>query len=161
MKFASTLDGYKKTVNLIDSRINQMTTYIKTREKIAKSDESLTGSLDLIGYRYETLNNTVAYMQQLWTMTKNYLNSAEKLFGGLESQITEKSVDNLTIVTSMGVGASLIGLFTSDAPTFTKFGFIYFFALAVIGYGVTKIMQIVSENRKYEVSDIEYDKNIK
>ena len=99
--FTSKLDGYKKTVNLIDSRINQMTTYISTREKIAKNDVSLTESLDLIGYRYETLKNTVYYMQHIWSMTKNYLNQAETLFNGLESQVTEKSIGNLTIVSAM------------------------------------------------------------
>lgn len=159
--FSSKIDGYRKTVNLIDSRINQMNTYIKTRERIAKSDVSLSSSLDLIGYRYETLINTVSYMQHIWSMTKNYLASAEKLFSSLESQITEKSVNNLTIVTSMGVGASLIGLFTESVPTFTVFGVIYFFALALIGWAVNKIMKVVSERRKYEISDIEYDKNIK
>lgn len=159
--FTSKIDGYRKTVNLIDSRINQMNTYIKTREKIAKSDNSLADSLDLIGYRYETLINTVLYMQQIWAMTKNYLNQAATLFNGLESQVTEKSIGNLTIVTSMGVGASLIGLFTESAPTFTVFGILYFFALAIIGWLVNRIMKKVSENRVFEISDIEYDKNIK
>lgn len=159
--FNSKIDGYKKTVNLIDSRINQMNSYIKTREKIAKSDVNLVESLDLIGYRYETLINTVSYMQQIWAMTKNYLNSAASLFSNLESQVTEKSVKSLTIVTSMGVGASLIDLFTESAPTFSKFGILYFFILAVVGYSVNKAMKLISENRRYEISDIEYDKNIK
>lgn len=158
--FSSKIDGYRKTVNLIDSRINQMNTYISTREKIAKSDENLSESLALIGYRYETLKNTVSYMQQIWAMTKNYLSSADALFKGLENQITSKSVNNLTIVTSMGVGASLLGLFTKSEPTFTSFGFIYFFILAFVGYSVNKIMSLISSNRKYEISDIEYDKNI-
>ena len=61
----------------------------------------------------------------------------------------------------MGVGASLIDLFTESAPSFSSFGFIYFFILAVVGYSVNKIMKKISENRKYEISDIEYDKNIK
>lgn len=161
VSFSSKIDGYKKTVNLIDSRINQMNTYIKTREKIAKSDSDLTDSLDLIGYRYETLVNTVSYMQHIWAMTKNYLNSAEALFHSLESQVTEKSVNSLTIVTSMGVGASLIDLFTESAPTFSRFGVYYFFILAFVGYGVNKFMKVISENRRYEISDIEYDKNIK
>ncbi len=161
VSFSSKIDGYKKTVNLIDSRINQMNTYIKTREKIAKSDNDLTDSLDLIGYRYETLVNTVSYMQHIWSMTKSYLNSAENLFHSLESQVTEKSVNSLTIVTSMGVGASLIDLFTESAPTFSRFGVYYFFILAFVGYGVNKIMKLISENRRYEISDIEYDKNIK
>ena len=160
--FTSKLDGYRKTVNLIDSRINQMNTYIKTREKIAKSDESLSQSIDLIGYRYETLTNTVSYMQQIWTMTKNYLNSAQTLFNSLESQVTDKSIGNLTIVTSMGVGASLIGLFTKNsAPEFSLFGVGYFFALALIGWLVNKIMLKTAENRTFEIQDIEYDKDIK
>ncbi len=158
--FSSKIDGYRKTVNLIDSRINQMNTYISTREKIAKSDENLSESLALIGYRYETLKNTVSYMQQIWSMTKNYLSSADSLFKGLENQITSKSVNNLTIVTSMGVGASLLGLFTKSEPMFTSFGFVYFFILAFVGYSVNKIMSFISSNRKYEISDIEYDKNI-
>lgn len=138
-----------------------MNTYIKTREKIAKNDKNLVESLDLIGYRYETLINTVSYMQQIWSMTKNYLNQAASLFSDLESKVTEKSVNNLTVVTSMGVGASLIDLFTESAPSFSSFGFIYFFLLAIVGWLVNKIMKTISQNRKYEVSDIEYDKNIK
>ncbi len=138
-----------------------MNTYISTREKIAKSDNSLTESLDLIGYRYETLKNTVSYMQQIWSMTKNYLAQAEKLFAGLESKVTEKSIGSLTIVTAMGVGASLIDLFTESAPSFSLFGVIYFFILAIVGWSVNKLMKTISENRKYEIQDIEYDKNIK
>lgn len=138
-----------------------MNTYIKTREKIAKSDNSLTESLDLIGYRYETLTNTVSYMQQIWAMTKNYLQQAERLFNDLESQVTEKSIGNLTIVTAMGVGASLIDLFTESAPSFSLFGVIYFFILAIVGWSVNKIMVKIAENRKFEIQDIEYDKNIK
>ena len=159
--FASKIDGYRKTVNLIDSRINQMNSYIKTRERIAKNDSNLSSALDLIGYRYETLTNTVSYMQQIWAMTKNYLTSAEKLFNRLTNQVTEKSFKSLTIVTSMGVGASLIDLFTESSPKFTSFGFIYFFILAFIGWFVNKLMKWINENRKYEVSDVEYEKNIK
>lgn len=159
--FNTKIDGYAKTVNLIDARINQMRTYLSTREKIAKADANLTESLDLIGYRYETLGNTLSYMQQIWSMTKNYVNQASKLFSELQSEVTSKSIDNLTIVTSMGVGASLIGLFTDSAPTFTSFGVIYFFVLALIGLSVNKLMSFISKRRKYDVSDIEYDKNIK
>ena len=160
MKFSSKLEGYAKTINLIDGRINQMSTYLPTREKIAKSDSELIEFLEISGYRYETLKDTLDYIKHLWNMTKNYVSAAQKLFDGLGNQVTEKSVNNLTIVTSMGVGASLIELFTESAPTFTVFGVIYFFALALIGWSVNKIMSTISRKRKYEVSDIEYDKNI-
>ena len=159
--FNSKIDGYQKTINLIDGRINQMSTYLKTRERIAKSDVNLKESLDMIGYRYETLGNTLNYIQYLWDMTQNYVNSAKSLFKSLQSDVTDKSINNLTIVTSMGVGASLIGLFTESQPTFTIFGLIYFSALAFIGWSVNKIMKTIAKKRIYEVSDITYDKNIK
>lgn len=161
VKFSSKLEGYAKTVNLIDGRIDQMSTYISTREKIAKSDEDLTEFLAISGYRYETLRDTLNYIKYLWNMTKNYVSSAQKLFDGLKQDVTSKSVDSLTIVTSMSAGASIIGLLTESAPEFTIFGVAYFFILALIGWLSTNILSAISNSRKYEVSDIEYDKDIK
>lgn len=161
VKFTSKLEGYAKTINLIDGRINQMSTYIPTREKIAKADKELTEFLEISGYRYETLRDTLDYIKSLWAMTKNYVVSAQKLFDGLKQDVTSKSVDSLTIVTSMSAGAAIIDLLTETAPSFSIFGVIYFFILALLGWSSTKIMRMVSNKRTYEVSDIEYDKNIK
>lgn len=161
VKFTSKLEGYAKTINLIDGRINQMSTYISTREKIAKSDKELAEFLAISGYRYETLRDTLDYIKYLWTMTKNYVSSAQKLFEGIKQDVTSKSVDSLTIVTSMSAGASIIGLLTETAPEFTIFGVLYFFILALLGWSSTKILGAISKKRKYEVSDVEYDKNIK
>jgi len=137
-----------------------MSTYISTREKIAKSDSELAEFLTISGYRYETLADTLDYIKYLWDMTKNYVESAQKLFEGIKSDVTSKSVDSLTIVTSMSAGASIIGLLTETAPEFTIFGVVYFFILALLGWCSTKILGTISKKRKYEVSDIEYDKNI-
>lgn len=161
VKFTSKLEGYAKTINLIDGRINQMSTYISTREKIAKSDKELAEFLAISGYRYETLRDTLDYIKYLWGMTKNYISSAQKLFDGIKSDVTSKSVDSLTIVTSMSAGASIIGLLTETAPEFTIFGVVYFFLLALLGWGSTKILGAISNKRKYEVSDVEYEKDIK
>lgn len=161
VKFTTKLEGYAKTVNLIDGRIKQMGTYIGTREKIAKSDPELAEFLSVSGYRYETLKDTLDYIKYLWDMTKSYVVSAQKLFNGIKSDVTSKSIDSLTIVTSMGAGASIIGLLTESAPEFTIFGVLYFFALALLGWGVTKILGKIANIQKYEVSDIEYEKNIK
>lgn len=160
VKFSSKLEGYAKTINLISGRINQMSTYISTREKIAKSDEELAEFLAISGYRYETLRDTLEYIKQLWGMTKDYVVSAQKLFNGIKSDVTNSSVSSLTIVTAMGTGASIIGLITDSAPTFTIFGVIYFFALALLGWGATKLLAFIARTQKYEVSDIEYDKDI-
>ena len=94
-------------------------------------------------------------------MTSNYVNSAGKLFNNLKGDVTNKSISDLTIVTAMGVGASLIDLFTESEPRFSLFGLFYFFILAIIGYSVTKFMSYIANKKKYEINDIEYDKNIK
>ena len=94
-------------------------------------------------------------------MTKNYVSSAQKLFDGLKQDVTSKSVDSLTIVTSMSAGASIIALLTETAPEFSIFGVIYFFALAILGWLSTKILSFLSNRRHYEVSDISFDKDIK
>ena len=161
VKFTTKLEGYAKTINLIDGRISQMGTYISTREKIAKSDHELAEFLAISGYRYETLRDTLDYIKYLWGMTKNYVSAAQKLFDGLKADVTSKSVESLTIVTSMSAGAALLDLFTESAPTFTVFGFIYFFILAFIGWGSTRLLNAIASKRKYEVSDIEYEKDIK
>ena len=161
VKFTSTLDGYAKTINLIDGRINQMGTYISTREKIAKGDKNLTDFLAISGYRFETLRDTLDYIKYLWDMTQTYINSAQKLFNGLKSDVTSKSINSLTIVTSMSAGASIITLLTKSEPKFTVFGVLYFFILAGLGWGSTKLLSFISQNRKYQVSDISYDKDIK
>ena len=161
VKFTTKLEAYAKTINLIDGRIRQMSTYLPTREKIAKQDEELVEFLEISGYRYETLKDTLTYIQYLWDMTKNYVQAAQKQFEGVKAEITSKSVKNLTIVTSMSAGAAIIALFTGSEPKFTTFGVIYFFILALIGWGSDKILSRISRHQKYDVTDIEYEKDIK
>lgn len=161
VKFTSKLDGYAKTINLISGRINQMNSYLPTRERIAKNDPELSEFLAISGYRYETLKDTLEYIKQIWVMTKEYVNSAQKLFSGLKQDVTSSSVDSLTIVTSMSAGASVISLLTNSQPEFTLFGVFYFFALAFLGWGTTKVLSLIGKNKKYDVSDVEYEKDIK
>lgn len=161
VKFTGKLEGYSKTINLISGRINQMSTYISTREKIAKSDPELAEFLQISGYRYETLRDTLEYIKHIWTMTKDYVASAQKLFNGLKTDITNNSVNSLTIVTSVSAGASIITLLTKSAPEFTVFGIIYFFILAAISFGSTKFLNLISKKRKYSINDVEYEKDIK
>lgn len=161
VKFTTKLESYEKTVTLIEGRIKQMSTYISTRERIAKEDTELTDFLAISGYRYETLRDTLEYIKDLWDMTQSYVRSALKLFDGIKQDITSSSINSLTIVTAMSAGAAIIDLFTESEPSFTTFGFVYFFVLAFVGWGATKILAYVARKRKYEISDVEYDKNIK
>ncbi len=161
VKFSTKLEGYAKTVTLIDGRIRQMSTYIATRERIAKQDKELEDFLAISGFRYETLRNTLEYIKDLWDMTRNYVQSAQKLFDGIKQDVTSSSINSLTIVTSMSAGAAILDLFTESEPSFTSFGFMYFFVLAIIGWTATKLLSWIARKRKYEISDVDYDKNIK
>lgn len=161
VKFSTKLESYQKTVTLIDGRINQMATYISTRERIAKEDQELTDFLAISGYRYETLRDTLNYIKDLWKMTSQYVASAQKVFEDIKQDVTSGSINSLTIVTSMSAGAAILDLFTESEPSFTSFGFIYFFILAIVGWVATKILTFVAHRRKYEISDIDIDKNIK
>lgn len=76
LQFTTKLESYAKTISLIEGRINQTSTYLPTREKIAKNDKELIEFLNLSGYRYETLKDTLDYIKHLWSMTKNYVSSA-------------------------------------------------------------------------------------
>ena len=158
--FYGKIEQYAKTINLIDARIDQMGTYISTRASIVKNDPALLRFSEILEYKYETLSDTLSYVKDIWGMTKNYVNSALDLFSSIQAQSTEASVDNLTIVTSMGVGASLIGLFAQDAPTFKLSGLIYFLILAAIGFGANKIMNTINQRRKYSIEDVEIDTHI-
>lgn len=161
VKFSTKLEGYAKTITLIDGRISQMSTYLPTRERIAKQDKDLEEFLAISGFRYETLKDTLEYIKDLWDMTEQYVKSAQKLFDGIKQDVTSSSIDSLTIVTSMSAGAAVLSLFTESEPEFTSFGFIYFFILAIVGWTATKLLSWFAQKRKYEISDIDYDKNIK
>ena len=161
VKFTSKLDGYAKTISLISGRINQMSSYISTREKIAKSDPELEEFLRIIGYRYETLIDTLDYIKQIWSMTKDYVSSAQKLFNGLKQDVTSNSINSLTIVTSMSAGVSIIGLLTKTEPKFTTFGFVYFILLALIVFFANKVLNFIARTKKYSINDTEYEKDIK
>ena len=161
LAFNTKLDSYAKTITLIEGRINQMSTYLPTREKIAKNDKELSEFLSISGFRYETLKDTLDYIKHLWSMTKNYVSSAQKLFNGLKSDVSNKSINNLTLVTSMSAGTSIISLLTKTEPKFTTFGIKYFFILAILVFILNKGLKSVQSFRRYKINDSGLDKDIK
>lgn len=159
--FQKKVEAYAKTINLIEARINQMDTYLHTREQIAQSDSRLKDFSFVIEYRYETLGNTLEYVQDIWKMTGKYVDSALELFTDLRAKATQGSVKDLAIITSMGVGATLIGLITKDeAPVVTIAGIGYFAILVIVGYGANKSLKWSARRKNYKISDVEFDKNI-
>lgn len=159
--FKSKIDEYSKTIDFIDTRIQQMDTYLHTRASIFASDSRLQVFKDVLGYKHETLSDTLDYIKDIWHLTMRYVRTAAKVFSDLSAKSTNNSVKNLTVVTSMGVGATLIGLFTtSSVPSFTVFGVFYFLALAAIGYSVNRVMNWWARRREYGIKYIELAKDI-
>ncbi len=158
--FKEKVDSYAKTINLIEARINQMDTYLRTRESIMKGDRNLDKFLGVLEFKYETLADTLEYIKDIWSMTKNYVQSASDLFGSIQAKSTDSSVKNLAIITSMGVGATLISLFTQKPPSFTMVGALYFLILAFIGYATDKIMKTVYSRKMYTIHDAKIAKDI-
>lgn len=158
VKFSTELEGYAKTITLIDGRIKQMGTYIPTREKIAKNDKELSEFLEISGYSYETLTDTLNYIQYLWDMTRNYIESAQKQFESLKTDMTNKSVDTLTVVNSVSAGACIMSLFQSLQIEITLDGIISIVILAIIAWGAPKIINLISNRQKYEITDIDIKK---
>ncbi len=159
--FKDKVESYSKTINLIDARMKQMGVYIRTRESIMKNNKNKIKFLDALDFKHETLADSLEYTKHLWAMTKNYVDSALALFTSIQAKSTESSVRNLTVVTSMGVGATLINLFSQKLPTIQMSGIIYFFILAFVGYSADKIMKKTYSRRMYKIRDIDIDKDIR
>ena len=149
--FKGKIEHYAKSINLIAARIEQMDSYIGTRGKVAREHLSESEFIDVVGFRYETLKNTLKYVKHIWKMTENYVKSANAIFGDLQASATSKSIQGLTVVTSMGVGASLISLLNTSKPELSKYGLIYVLALAAIGYTVNRVMNWWGMSRTYRV----------
>jgi hypothetical protein len=161
VSYKKKVDEYAKTIDFISTRINQMGVYLRTRGAIAASDENLNKFRDTLNYKHETMGDTLEYIKDIWVLTQRYVSSAAQIFNDLQAKSTNTSVQNLTVVTSMGVGATLIGLFSKNsAPTFTMFGLGYFVALAVLGYSVNRFMKWYALQKKYPIKDTELAKEI-
>lgn len=159
--FSTKLEGYAKTVNLIDGRIKQMSTYLPTRERIAKQDEDLVEFLSISGYRYETLRDTLEYVKDLWDMTKDYVSSTQKLYANVSDQITSASLNKLTVVTVVSACATTFNLLTKGNVAFSTAGVISVLVILAVGLLANRLIKYLAEKRKYEISDVDYEENIK
>ncbi len=149
-KLRSELAVYQKTVNLIGARIDQMTSYVKTRQRITdleKIDEYLT---PLFKFKFETLLDTHTYIKHLWSMTESYLNSAIELFTELQAKSTKNTISSLQHVTLFGVVATmLVYLGKETLPVFTLVGLVYFIIIIFVTWGGNIIISKFYKSKNY------------
>lgn len=156
------LSDYQKTINLISARINQMGSYIKTRQKITdlkKMDDYLN---PLFQFKFETLLDTHEYIKHLWEMTKSYLNSALEVFGELQAKSTKNTISSLQLITTIGVVAGLIGYLGRDKlPNFTSAGLVYFAILIGLTWLINTLISYIYKNSSYKIKNKDFVKDIK
>lgn len=156
-KLKEKLDIHQKTINLISSRLNQMKTYVKTRASIASSLRITDDLNSIFQYKFETLSNTHAYIKDIWAMTKEYLNNAIRVISDVQDQSTDKTIESLRLITTVGVLAGLLDYFSvEEFPSFTPIGILYFIGLIAATWITNKLVDFVYKNIKYH---LEFTKN--
>ncbi len=156
------LSLYQKTITLIGARINQMPSYVRTRQKITdikKVDDYLQ---PLFQFKFETLLDTHEYIEHLWTMTSNYLASTIEMFVDLQAKSTKNTISSLQVITTIGVVAGILGYLTKDAwPKFTSIGLLYFVLLMAMTWVINSLVSKFYKNKKYIIDSQDVEKNIK
>ncbi|MPM15323.1 hypothetical protein SDC9_61691 [bioreactor metagenome] len=151
-KLREKLDVHQKTINLISSRIDQMSSYIGTRSSIASSLKIEDDLNSLFQYKFQTLSNTHAYIQQIWVMTKEYLDSAIQIISDVQSQNSDKTIESLRLITTIGVLSGIIDYFSvENFPSPTFIGISYFIGLVFATWLINKIITYVYSNIKYKL----------
>lgn len=160
-KQRANLEQYLTTVNLISNRISQMGTYIKTRQMIAKELDIEESLLKLFQYKFDSLNNTLEYIQEIWKMTSDFTSSSLKLLQDLENNSLNNSIKSLQIITSIGVIAGILGYLTRDSlPIPTLYGLLFFAALILFSLIINLIIFLIYQNLTYKIKFVERKENI-
>lgn len=150
------LDGYQKTINLIESRINQMSSYVKTRATITKEQKIESYLNQLFQYKFETLIDTHSYIKEIWRMTKDYLNTALSTINNLQGESTKETISSLRLITTIGVVAGIFGyLSKTSLPEVTLMGLVYFVLLLILTWLINKSVGMIYSNLKYRIKFIE------
>lgn len=156
------LSVYQKTVNLIGARIDQMPSYVKTRQKITDVEKIDDYLQPLFQFKFETLLDTHEYIKHLWAMTKNYLASAIEIFSELQTKSTKNTISSLRLITTIGVVAGILGYLGRDAlPKFTSIGLVYFALLMAMTWLINGIVSKFYKNKKYSIEGQDIAKDIK
>ncbi|MCL2371518.1 hypothetical protein FWC63_02125 [Candidatus Saccharibacteria bacterium] len=153
-KFHSEIEADDHTITLVDARIKQMGTYLRTREMRAKNDATLKDFEEILLYRYESMEDTLEYMQGIWTMTRQHLAQAKERFGSIQNEMTNRSIEGLSVIMAIGVIATTVQLVNEipDLEGITPRTVIIFAILASLVIGIIKLMSIASRRRKYTVA---------
>ena len=161
VKQRTKFEQYLATVDLISNRINQMGNYIKTRQTIAKELDVEEGLLKLFQYKFDSLNDTLSYIKEIWKMTSDFTSNSLKLLQDLENNSLNNSVKSLQIITSVGVISGVLSYITrTSLPTPTFYGIEFFIILVVFSFVINFIISLIYRNLSYKIKIVERKENI-
>lgn len=157
----SKLESYKKTIDLISNRINQMGNYVDTRQLIAKDLKINEQLVTLFQYKYDVLSNTHQYIKELWQMTENYIDSAIQVVVEIENKSTAVGIVTLQKITSVGVISGILSYIAiGKLPSVNYVGAVYFLILILATWFINFVIGRVYKNKKYVIEFAERTKNI-
>lgn len=146
------LDSYDRSINLISNRINQMGSYVKTRQSIARELGIEDHLAKVFDYKFETLINTLTYIKEVWAMTKDYVKNVITVLTDIENQSLNNSIKSLQIITSIGVVSGIFGYISkSEFPQITNAGWQYLFTLLVVTFLINLAIIFYYRSIKYKI----------
>ena len=150
------LDQYQNTISLISNRINQMGSYVKTRQIIAKEFKLEDSLLKLYQYKFDALNDSLTYIKEIWKMTSDYVANSIKVLVEIEEMSLNNSIKSLQIITSIGVLSSVLGYLTRETlPKPTTSGLIFFGILTVSAILLNFVISVIYKNIKYKLKFVD------
>lgn len=156
------LESYKKTIELIGGRMEQMGLFISTRSSIVQKSNLGNLLTSVLEFKYQNLQHTLDYVKALWKMTKEYVDSAIQLFTEIGQTSTKNAVNALTIISSIGmVGVILTHLAKTDYPQVSYIGILYIIILLLTSLFINRLINFIFNNIKYKINDVGFKKNIK
>ncbi len=155
------LESYKKTIELIEARISQMDLYISSRNHVATSRGWDSYLSDVLQFRYTNLEHSHDYVKSLWTMTRQYVDSAIQLMSEINAQSTKTSVQTLTVISSIGVISNVITyLSLTKLPKFSHVGIRYFLILLTAALLVNAAVAVIYRTMRYRINATELAKDL-
>jgi len=149
----SKLDGYQTAISLINNRINQMGSYVRTRAAISKKVNVESHLSTLFQFKFETLTDTLEYIKELWKMTNEYLLSSIQNLVEIKNQSTSRGIQSLQVITSIGVISAIIGFITkNEFPKITAIGAAYFIGIIAATWLLNYLIGKIYNNKKYSLN---------
>lgn len=160
-KQRSELESYKKTIELIDGRMDQMGLYIGTRASIVKNSGWSDVLTNVLAFKYENLHHSLDYVKSLWKMTKQYVDSGIQIFNEVNQSSTKNAVNALTIISSIGVvGVLLAHVTKTEISPITITGLFYISLLFTIAFFINRFINFIFQSLRYKISNVDYKKEI-